>query len=129
MISSWDDLRHLEALERLGSASAAGRELDVAPSTVYRRIAALEKAVGFTCFLRGKGVTQAGRELARLARSTAVALTGIAQRTREQREEARGTVTLTTIDGFAPLLVAPLNALAATCPAPARRRPHLPTPG
>ncbi|MRG97122.1 LysR family transcriptional regulator [Polyangium spumosum] len=116
MISSWDDLRHLEALERLGSAGAAGRELGVAASTVYRRIAALEQSVGFTCLVRGKGVTPAGRELAELARCTGTSLRGIAQRAKEQREEARGSVTLTTVDGFAPLLMAPLAELSASYP-------------
>jgi DNA-binding transcriptional LysR family regulator len=116
MISSWDDLRYLEALERLGSAAAAGRELDVAVSTVYRRIAALEQSVGFACLVRGRGITAAGSELARLARSTGTALTGIAWRAREQHEEVRGSVRLTTTDGFAPLLVEPLSTLAATYP-------------
>lgn len=116
MISSWDDLRYLEALERLGSSTAVGRELGVAVSTVYRRIAALEQSVGFACLVRGKGLTAAGSELARLARSTDAALSGIAHRARDQREEVRGVVKLTTTDGFAPLLVAPLAALASTYP-------------
>jgi DNA-binding transcriptional LysR family regulator len=115
MISSWDDLRYLE---RLGSAPAAGRELGVAVSTVYRRIAALELSVGFVCLVRGRGITAAGSELARLARSTGNALTGIAWRAREQREEVRGVVRLTTTDGFAPLLLEPLTTLAS-------RYPHL----
>jgi DNA-binding transcriptional LysR family regulator len=116
MLSSWDDIRFLEALERRGSARAAGRELGVAPSTIYRRIAALETAAGFACLDRGKGITPAGRELAELARSTGSALEGIARKARARREEVRGTVTLTTIDGFAPLLVAPLAELAKSCP-------------
>lgn len=116
MISSWDDLRHLEAFERLGSASAAGRELGVAASTVYRRIAALEASVGFACLVRGKGITPAGRELAELARATDVSLRGIEQRAKERHEDARGTVTLTTLDGFAPLLGPPLRELSADYP-------------
>lgn len=116
MLSSWDDLRHLEALERLGSASAAARELGVAASTVYRRVAALEQAVGFACLVRGKGITTAGRELAALARSTGASLQSIAQRARTQRAEVRGEITLTTLDGFAPLLMAPLAELSASHP-------------
>ena len=116
MLISWDDLRYLEALERLGSARAAGRELGVAASTVYRRVATLEAAVGFPCLKRGDGLTTAGRELAELGRSTGGALNRIARRAQEDRDEVRGKVTLTTIDGFAPLLVAPLAALAATSP-------------
>ncbi len=116
MLSSWDDIRFLEALDRRGSARAAGRDLGVAPSTVYRRIAALEAAAGFACLDRGRGVTEAGRELAQLARSTGVALEGIAQRARAPAREVQGKVTLTTLDGFAPLLVAPLRQLAGAFP-------------
>jgi DNA-binding transcriptional LysR family regulator len=116
MLSSWDDLRYLEAFERLGSAAAAGRELGVAPSTVYRRVTTLEGSVGFSCLVRGKGITSAGRELAEFARSTGATLAGIARRAKQQHEELRGTVTLTTIDGFAPLLAAPLADLSATYP-------------
>ena len=115
-IHDWDDLRHLEALERLGSANAAARELGVAPSTIYRRIAALEAAVGFACLVRNQGITPAGRELAELARNTGAQLTSIAQRAKEERSDVRGTVTLTTIDGFAPLLTAPLAELSADYP-------------
>jgi DNA-binding transcriptional LysR family regulator len=103
-------------VERLGSASAAGHELGVAASTGYRRIAALESAVGFTCLVRGKGLTPAGRELAKLARTTSESLNGIAQRARAQLTSARGTVRITTLDGFAPLLGAPLADLAARFP-------------
>ncbi len=116
MLASLDDLRFLEAFERLGSAAAAGRDLGVAPSTVYRRIAALELAVGFACLARTRGITAAGRELAALARSTSTTLTDITRRARDRREELKGTITLTTIDGFAPLLVAPIAALAAAYP-------------
>jgi len=122
MLSSWDDLRHLEAFERLGSARSAGRELGVAASTVYRRIAALEEAVGFGCLVRGKGVTPAGRELAELARTTGGSLRSIAQRAKAARSDVRGVVTLTTIDGFAPLLTPPLAELSATFP---RLRVHV----
>lgn len=116
MLGSLDDLRYLEAFERLGSATAAGRDLGVAASTVYRRIAALEQAVGFVCLERTRGITAAGRELAALARSTGASLAGIARRARDRREEVRGTITVTTIDGFGPLLVAPIAALAAAFP-------------
>lgn len=116
MLASWDDLKYLEALHRLGSANAAGRELAVAPSTVYRRIAALEGSVGFACVARGAGVTPAGRELVELARRTVSSLADIAKRTQSKREEAVGIVTLTTLDGFAPLLGAPLAELSASYP-------------
>lgn len=116
MRPSLDDLRYLEALDRLRTATAAGRDLGVAPSTVYRRIAALEREVGFPCLARTRGITPAGRELAQLARTTIVTLAEIGRRARLQRESLTGTITLTTIDGFVPLLVKPLAALAARYP-------------
>ncbi|HYF60505.1 MAG TPA: LysR family transcriptional regulator [Burkholderiaceae bacterium] len=42
----WDDLKCFVAIARHGSTIAAGRALRVDPSTVQRRLAALERAVG-----------------------------------------------------------------------------------
>ncbi|AKT36463.1 LysR family transcriptional regulator [Chondromyces crocatus] len=116
MISSWDDLRYLEAFERLGTAGAAGRELGVAASTIYRRVAALEQSVGFPCLVRGRGITPAGRELAQLARTTGNSLQSIAQRASEQRDEVRGPVVFATLDGLEPLLSAPFAELSILHP-------------
>ena len=112
----WDALAHLEAVERLGTAAAAGRELGVAASTVYRRIAALEASLGLRCFVPGEGVTAVARELASLARETAAGVVAIRRRAREDHGVVRGRVRLTTVDGFMPLLVEPLTALAARHP-------------
>lgn len=113
---SWDDLRFIEALERLGKSGDAARELGVATSTVYRRITTLERGLGVRCVEEGGGVTARGRELAELARNTQTALSGIARRAHDHRAEAKGVVTLTTVDGFAPLLVEPLAQLARHYP-------------
>lgn len=113
---SWDALRHLEAFARLGTAGAAGRELGVAASTVYRQIALLERELGVRCLERGKGVTEVARELVAVAQSTDASLHQISQRAKAVRADVRGTITLTTIDGFAPLLAAPLAELAVECP-------------
>ncbi|MBV1858928.1 MAG: LysR family transcriptional regulator [Nannocystaceae bacterium] len=114
---SWDDLRHLESLDRLGSASAASRELGVAPSTIYRRITALEQAIGVVCYSpREGGVTRVGRELAELARQTRRSLSRIRQHAVETQEDIGGRLTLTTLDGFAPLLTEPLCVLTRMHP-------------
>jgi DNA-binding transcriptional LysR family regulator len=113
---SWDDLRILEAVDRLGSARSAGHELGVAASTVYRRLASLESTVGFSCVLPGQGLTPAGRELAKLARGTGDALRALAQRANAERVDVRGVVRLTTIDGFAPLLTPAIADLANRYP-------------
>jgi len=114
---SWDDLRHLESLDRLGSASAASRELGVAPSTIYRRITALEQAIGVVCYSqREGGVTRVGRELAELARKTKHSLSSIRQHAVESQESIGGQLTFTTLDGFAPLLTEPLAVLTQMYP-------------
>lgn len=113
----WDDLRHLESLDRLGSANAASRELGVAPSTIYRRIAALEQAMGVVCYSqRDGGVTGVGRNLVELARKTRTSLSRIRQHAVEDQSSVRGRIKLTTIDGFAPLLAEPLARLSRLHP-------------
>jgi DNA-binding transcriptional LysR family regulator len=49
---NWDDLRYFLAVHRCGSHKAAARVLRVAPTTVGRRIAALESGLRATLFVR-----------------------------------------------------------------------------
>ena len=63
---SWDDLRYFLAVHRQGSHKGAARLLRVDPTTVSRRIAALESASGATLFGRtpdGLKTTPAGSAL------------------------------------------------------------------
>lgn len=63
---NWDDLRYFLAVHRRGSHKAAARSLRVAPTTVGRRIAALESGLAATLFLRtpeGLKTTPAGLAL------------------------------------------------------------------
>ena len=53
MEPNWDDLKVLLALARGGSVAGAARLLGVDNSTVSRRLAALEEAVGVRLLLRG----------------------------------------------------------------------------
>ncbi|MDJ0388691.1 LysR family transcriptional regulator [Roseomonas sp. E05] len=66
----WDDLRYLVALAREGSLSGAARALRAEHSTVARRIAALEAALGLRLFdrlPRGYALTAEGEQVAALA--------------------------------------------------------------
>lgn len=66
----WDDYRYVLALSRAHTLSAAGKELRVARTTVGRRIAAIEKALGVPLFDQtadGFVATGAGEELAAVA--------------------------------------------------------------
>ena len=46
----WNDLRYFLGVADHGSTLAAGRALRVSQTTVARRIAALEQAIGFPLF-------------------------------------------------------------------------------
>ncbi|HEU4538981.1 MAG TPA: LysR family transcriptional regulator [Polyangiaceae bacterium] len=52
---SWDDLRVALTVRRAGTFAEAGARLGVAPSTVGRRVAALERTLGSTLFERQPG--------------------------------------------------------------------------
>jgi molybdate transport repressor ModE-like protein len=110
----WDDLKVLEAIERLGGIGRAARELGVSVSTVYRRVAALEEEFGAPCLDRTTGagsLTEIGSSFAAVARSTATSLSELARRHRSKQEEPAGQVRLTTVEGFAPLLEGPVERL------------------
>jgi DNA-binding transcriptional LysR family regulator len=117
--ASWDDLRYLEAIARTGDVSAAARELELSVSTLYRRLAALEASTGSQCLVRGAGptkLTDAGLALADAGRRMREALTRTVGDVRRRDESLEGTVSLTTVEGMAPLLAAPLRALRASHP-------------
>ncbi len=115
----WDDLRYLDALARTGSAGAAARELTVSASTVYRRVDALEAAVGVPLLVRGAepiALTDPGARLVELARAMKLGLHEVAQKVQSNVASVQGRVKLTTVEGYLPLLVEPLAELAATHP-------------
>lgn len=115
----WDDLQHLEALARTGSATAAARELSIAASTVYRRIEALSESIGSPLLVRGAPdvrLTSAGTQLVELARRMKQGLAAVGQSTQARAAHPTGRVSLTTVEGFLPLLIEPLADLSARYP-------------
>ena len=50
LMLDWNDLRYFLAVARKGSTLAAGRNLRVSQTTVARRVAALEEALGVRLF-------------------------------------------------------------------------------
>jgi DNA-binding transcriptional LysR family regulator len=116
---SWDDLRYLEALARTRDVGAAARELEVSVSTLYRRLVALEASTGTPCLARTAGptaLTEAGLALADAGRRMREALTRTVGDVRRREESLEGAVSLTTVEGMAPLLGAPLRALRTSHP-------------
>jgi len=62
----WNDLRYFLAVAREGSTLAAARKLRVNQSTVHRRLATLEKALGCSLVERhptGYRLTELGNQL------------------------------------------------------------------
>ena len=116
----WDDLRVFLAIHRTRSHAGAARALGVAPTTVGRRLAALEGAVGARLFARtpdGLAPTAAARALLPSAeRMEAEALD--AERSLAGADaRVSGTVRVTSGDGFANLVLCPaLPAFLAAHP-------------
>jgi len=116
---AWDDLRYLEALDRGGSVAAAARHLGVAASTVYRRIAVLEEELGGPCVVRGTTppeLTEAGVALLAVARTVKGELARVSQIASDSQESLSGSVSMTTVEGFLPLLIEPLRQLSLKHP-------------
>ncbi len=107
----WNDLRYLLAVARSGSTLSAARSLRVSQTTVARRIAALEQALGATLFERraaGYLLTEAGEALLDQACSVELAATGFADAAASLARDASGTVRLTTEEIFAHSLLGPM---------------------
>ena len=78
----WNDLRYFLAVADQGSTLAAGRALRVSQTTVARRIAALEEALGLPLFEKrqaGYTLTPAGEELVDRARQVEAATEGFTE--------------------------------------------------
>lgn len=105
----WNDWRYFLAVARSGSTLAAGRELRVSQTTVARRIAALEQALGLTLFERrpaGYALTDAGVRLVPQAEAVANTAMQAELAALASSREASGTVKLTTEEIFAMTLLA-----------------------
>jgi DNA-binding transcriptional LysR family regulator len=115
----WDDLRYFLAAYRRGSLSAAARELGCEYTTVGRRIAALEAALGTTLFTRapeGLKATPAAAELVPLAEQIEHATVAIAARAAGQDERVEGVVRVTCVEGFSLYVVDRFVELRARYP-------------
>lgn len=109
-MTDWNDWRYFLAVARGGSTLAAGRALRTSQTTVARRIAALEGALGLTLFERrpgGYALTAAGQSLLGEAELLASAADALEQKARASGRDASGTVKLTTEEVFAMTLLAP----------------------
>jgi DNA-binding transcriptional LysR family regulator len=107
----WNDLRYFLAVARAGSTLAAGRELRTSQTTVARRIAALERALGFPLFEKrqaGYALTPAGEELLERAEQVEASAARFADAAAAHSREVSGTVRITTEDIYAVGLISPV---------------------
>ena len=107
----WNDLRYFLAVADGGSTLAAGRALRVSQTTVARRTAALEQAIGFPLFEKrqaGYTLTPAGVQLLKRARSVGTAAEAFAEAAAAEKRDTSGTVRITTQEIFAVTLLAPM---------------------
>ncbi|HEX8842038.1 MAG TPA: LysR family transcriptional regulator [Sphingomicrobium sp.] len=107
----WNDLRYFLAVAREGSTLAAGRALRTSQTTVARRIAALERALGFPLFEKrqaGYALTPAGEELVERATKVEASARAFTEAAAAHGRDLRGTVRVTSEDIYMNNLVSPL---------------------
>ena len=106
----WNDLRYFLAVARHGSTLAAARSLRVSQTTVARRIAALEQALGFPLFEKrqaGYSLTPAGEELIETAGRVESSANAFADAAAARIRDISGSVRITTDEIFAMTLLPP----------------------
>lgn len=109
-LASWDDLRFVAAVARRGSFLAASAELGVDHTTVGRRVAAAEKALGARLFARstaGLSLTPEGEALLAPLQRVEDAVHHLMRRAGAEREELSGTVKVTAPESFGIAWLAP----------------------
>lgn len=107
----WNDLRYFIAVARDGSTLAAARALRVSQTTVARRIAALEQAVGFPLFEKrqaGYALTPAGQELLEKAEQVETSASAFVDAASARTRDLAGIVRITSEEIYALSLISPL---------------------
>ena len=106
--SDWNDLKVLLALSRGGSVAAAARAMGVDQSTVSRRLASLEEALGCSLLIRGGrefSWTAEGRTMIAAAETAEAAVLAGIGKLRTSRLDSTGVVRVSTTPGIAAVLM------------------------
>jgi DNA-binding transcriptional LysR family regulator len=116
----WNDLRYFLALARTGKLALAARALGINPTTVSRRLAALEEQVGTRLFDRtddGHVLTAAGRDLVSPAERIEQEVLAVERSIAGADQRAAGVVRLSVTEMLATRFLAPhLGRLRERCP-------------
>jgi DNA-binding transcriptional LysR family regulator len=113
----WDDLRFFLAIARLGSLSAAARELRVTQSTVGRRLASLESALGARLLHRtpeGYVPTLAGDAMMGQAERVEAEVLAVERTVGGRDAQLEGMVRVTAVDTLASHVLVPCFAALQT---------------
>lgn len=95
---NWDDLRYILAVARAGTLADGAKALKVSPSTMTRRLRALEEEVGVALFEKwkhGAVLTEAGHEMVEVARTVEEATHALDARIRGRDARLEGVVRVT----------------------------------
>ena len=106
----WDDLKVFLAVARTGNLAQTAKSLRVDHSTVSRRVAQLETALGYGVFERsrtGFRMNEQGERLLVRAEVIEREIIGIRSDVHDEASSAAGVVKLATMEGIASLYLAP----------------------
>ena len=106
----WNDLRYFLAVADHGSTLAAGRALRVSQTTVARRVAALESALGARLFDRhqdGYRLSECGRQIIAQAERVEVEAETLGRLIAQRKRDLSGTLRVTTPEIFANFWLTP----------------------
>ncbi len=109
-VLDWDDLRFVLAVARSGAALGAARTLGVNQTTVTRRLANIEEALGAELFVRrrsGYRLTALGERVAETAREVETAVAGLEAEMAARQRLISGSVRFTCPETIANHLLAP----------------------
>lgn len=115
----WNDLRFFLAIHRARTLAGAARSLGVEHTTVGRRLAAMERSLGATLFVRTPGgflPTESAGQILPLAEQAERAVQGIERVALGEDARAEGLVRVTTSETFAGFLGRRLGELRAKHP-------------
>jgi DNA-binding transcriptional LysR family regulator len=118
--TSWDDYRYVQAVAEAKSLVGAAEALGVNHSTVFRRINAVEEALGTRLFERGRqgyALTAAGEEMVALAGRMGGEITSFERRIAGRDIKPSGELRVTTNDTLMVHLMTPVfESFLRVCP-------------
>lgn len=108
---NWDEFRLVKAIAQARSLVGAADALGLNHSTIFRRLAAIETAVGARLFERSRAgyqATAAGEEMVELAGRMGESITEFERRVAGRDVKPTGELRVTTVDTFAMHLLPPI---------------------